>query len=142
MNKLRDKKICNRDLSFYLLKPETYLFGKKKFIEHKIASNGLNIIKTYEIRLSFADLLKLYPGKMARITMSLRLPHFMKLDLCLVQGPNAIEQLNKLKYNIRNELLGLKLGGFLHAPDSQTEFNKHMAIFSRNNNIQPLLVSN
>jgi nucleoside diphosphate kinase len=118
----------NQCISFYLLKPETYLFGKHYFIRKKIKAAGLKIIGKKKINLSFNDLMALYPNLMARITMSLRVPFLMDLDMYFVEGENVVSRLNSLKYDIRQELSGAKLGGFLHTPDSPQELKQHLSI--------------
>ncbi len=114
-----------------MLKPEAYLFRKKIYVERKIAASGLKIIECHQVRLSFSDILRMYPGWMARITMSLRLPNLMPLDLYIVKGESAINAMNQLKYEIRRDLLGSRLGGFLHAPDSPRELSNHISILTQ-----------
>lgn len=120
----------NNETSFCLLKPETYWFGKKSRIEQYIADSGLTIVAKHQVKLSFKDILNLYPGRMARITMTLRMPYLMQLDLYIIEGPQAISRMHQLKFQIRHKMMGLKMGGFVHAPDSPEELDKHMAILS------------
>lgn len=117
-----------QDTSFYLLKPEAYLLNKEKYIKRQVIVSGLDVVEHHRIKVSFFDLMALYPDFMARLTMTLRLPFLMPLDFYLVRGANAVHRLNKLKYRIREDLLGSKLGGFLHTPDSQQELIKHLNI--------------
>ncbi|KPV96312.1 MULTISPECIES: hypothetical protein [unclassified Pseudoalteromonas] len=126
------KLIKNKCVSFYLLKPETYLFGKHHFIRNKIKAAGFKIIGKQKIQLTFSDLMALYPNLMARITMSLRVPFLMDLDMYFVEGDNVVPRLNALKYDIRQELSGARLGGFLHTPDSPTELQQHLSILLKN----------
>lgn len=119
------------DISFFMLKPETYLLGKQAAVLKLVEKAGFEIITAYRIKLSFKDLMRMYQSTKARVTMSLRLPHLMPLDLYIVKKDNAISTLNQLKYRIRAELLGWNIGGFLHAPDSITEFVAHMHIFAQ-----------
>lgn len=126
------KLIQNKCVSFYLLKPETYLFGKHHFIRKKIKAAGFKIIGKQKIKLTFSDLMALYPNLMARITMSLRVPFLMDLDMYFVEGDNVVPRLNALKYDIRQELSGAKLGGFLHTPDSPRELQHHLSILLKN----------
>lgn len=126
------KLIKNKCVSFYLLKPETYLFGKHQFIRNKIKAAGFKIIGKQKIQLTFSDLMALYPNLMARITMSLRVPFLMDLDMYFVEGDNVVPRLNALKYDIRQELSGARLGGFLHTPDSPRELQQHLSILLKN----------
>ena len=125
--------MSSNNTSFYLLKPETYLFAKKQSIKQRVQAEGFSFIAHYQIKLSFADLMALYPNVMARLTMSLRLPFIMSLDMYLVQKHNAVQELNKLKYEIREHMLGTRFGGFLHTPDSKDELNHHLAILKQTN---------
>lgn len=118
------------DVTFFLLKPETYLLDKKPQILQRISDEGFNIIAEQKIKLSFTDLMRMYRSARARITMSIRLPHLMHLDLYIVEAKGAIGKMHALKYQIRKDLLGWNIGGFLHAPDSIEEFKAHMNIFS------------
>jgi nucleoside diphosphate kinase len=114
--------------SFCLLKPECYWFGKKAYIERRIAAAGLKIAAVHQVKLSWSDVLTMYPGRMARVTMTLRFPHLTRLHLYIVEGPQAVQRMHQLKYAIRRELFGLKMGGFVHAPDSVEELKNHISI--------------
>lgn len=120
----------NGEVTFFLLKPETYLLDKKSQILTRIAAEGFKIIHSQQIKLTFKDLMRMYRNSKARITMSIRLPHLMYLDLYIVEGNRAIDRMHQLKYQIRKDILGWNIGGFLHAPDSIEEFLAHMDIFS------------
>lgn len=119
------------DLSFCLLKPESYWFGQQAAIERRIVASGLSIVARYQVKVSFNDILTMYRGRMARITMTLRMPHLRYLDMYVVQGDDAITRMDALKLQIRNDMLGLRLGGFIHAPDCLEEFNAHIDILAK-----------
>lgn len=118
------------DITFCLFKPETYLLSKQNQILKDMTDAGLKVVSQHQIKLTFRDLFRMYRSTKARVTMSIRLPHLMNLDLFIVEGENAINTLHSLKYQIRRDLLGWNIGGFLHAPDSIEEFKAHMNIFS------------
>jgi len=116
------------DQSFCLFKLETYLLRKQPYIMRRIEESGLEVVDTFRVRIAYRDLLTIYQEPVPRITMSLRWWPFKKLDLYVLEGPDAIDRMRRLKYRIRRELLGVALGGFVHAPNDLTELHKDMGV--------------
>lgn len=106
---------------------------KQRFIEKKIQESGLLIKEIWSVRLSVGDILRLYHGWIPRVVSILRLPPLIKLDMYILEGPDAISSLYRLKHQIRREIWGFenKKGGFLHTPDSLDEAHRHKLIIKR-----------
>ena len=119
--------------SFCLLKTEAYLLKKKNYIFKRIRSNGFDITEIWSVRLTFGDIFRLYEGWMARFVSMMRIPPLFNLDMYIIEGPDAIRRMYRLKHQIRYEIWGLryKKGGFLHAPDSIEEARRHKSIIKR-----------
>ena len=116
--------------SFCLLKSETYLFGKATYIERRIRESGLEVVDVWQVKLTFRDVFRMYHGLMPRLTMTLRLLPLVYLDLFILRGPEAVQRMRELKYQLRREMWGLKVGGFLHTPDNSVEYRDHMLIMA------------
>ena len=114
--------------TFCLMKLETYLLRKQSYIKRRIEESGLEIVDAFRVRLSYRDLLTIYQTPIPRITMSLRWWPFKKLDIFVLRGIDAIPRMRALKYQIRRELLGVALGGFVHAPNDLAELHKDMGV--------------
>ncbi len=119
--------------SFCLLKTEAYFLKKKHYIFDRIRASGLNITENWAVRLTFGDIFRLYEGWIARIVSTMRLPPLFDLDMYLLEGPDAIGRMYRLKHQIRFEIWGFQYekGGFLHAPDSTAEAYRHKQIIER-----------
>lgn len=128
--------------TFCLLKSEAYVFNKASFIESKVKNSGLTIVDHWQVKLFYRDTFAMYQGLIPRITMSLRFSPFFKLELFFLEGDGAIDRMYRLKHQIREEIWGWRFqkGGFLHAPDSVTEYNEHKAILrQRKISVKPII---
>lgn len=119
--------------TFCLLKSESYIFGKKNFIEQKIKESGLTISEIWKVRLSFGDIFKLYNGWIPRLASLMRFTPLFKLDMYILEGIDAVNRMYNLKHKIRYEIWGwgFRKGGFLHTPDSMEEARIHKSIISK-----------
>ena len=114
--------------TFCLIKPETYIFNKQAYVEHRIKESGLIIVDTWKIKLKFHDIFRLYNNWFPRVTMSLRFYPFFNADLFILRGVDSIRRMHQLKHTIRSELGGFIIGGYLHAPDNLDEFQDNMKV--------------
>lgn len=119
------------ETTFCLLKPESYIFRKTKYLEFSLKNSGLTIVDHWVIRLKYHDIFGLYQDWFPRITMSLRFYPLFDVDVFFLEGCQSIKRMNTLKYKIRNELGGFITGGYIHAPDSADEFHTSNKIFSK-----------
>jgi hypothetical protein len=119
--------------SFCLLKSEAYLLGKKDYIDRKIKASGLGVTEVWTVRLTFGDIFRLYEEWIPRIVMIMRIPPLFDLDMYILKGPGAVNNMHNLKHHIRNELWRFRFvkGGFVHAPDSIEEAYQHKRIISK-----------
>jgi hypothetical protein len=87
----------------------------------------LDITEIWSVRLTCGDIFRLYEGWIARI------PPLFNLDMYIIEGPDAIKRMYRLKHHIRYEIWGFryKKGGFLHAPDSIEEAWRHKSIIKK-----------
>jgi hypothetical protein len=119
--------------SFCLFKSEAYLLGKKDYIDRKIKASGLGITEVWTVRLTFGDVFRLYEKWIPRMVMIMRIPPLFNLDMYILKGPGAVNNMHNLKHQIRNELWRFRFvkGGFVHAPDSIKEACQHKRIISK-----------
>lgn len=115
-----------------MLKTEALILNKEAFIKRRLVEEGFALIGEWHVRLTVADVFRMYKTPIPRIATLLRMPFLVKTKVIWVRRSDAVKRMHVTKQRLRQEIWGRRFdkGGFIHAPDSDSELIEHAGILS------------